>query len=169
MQTWGRQGAQKVAAHLVWGDRSEKISWRQDQFQGHTTSVSGSHTQKCSCLGFNAVWSPFDILDTVASPLTCVFCMKHKGAHAWGLASQPSAVPPAASLSPQEGFSAAHLRRWSQAAVSPAGRGLHTLPSPSVPSRDQAWEQGRSRLGLCSTVSWVGQDGICSQPGLAVP
>ena len=36
MQTWGRQGAQKVAARLVWGDRSEKISWRQDQFQGHT-------------------------------------------------------------------------------------------------------------------------------------
>ena len=35
--------------------------------------------------------------------------MKDKGAHAWGLASQPSAVPPAASLSPQEGFSAAHL------------------------------------------------------------
>ena len=55
------------------------------------------------------MWSPFDILDTVASPLTCVFCMKDKRAHAWGLASQPSAVPPAASLSPQEGFSAAHL------------------------------------------------------------
>lgn len=164
-------GVSKVhrKGQLVWFGGTEKISWRQDQFQGHTTSISGSNTQKCSCLGFNAVWPPFEILNPVGLSLICVFCMKDSGAHARGL-EPPAQCSPTCCLPVSPGGVLSSLPSAGGAREQWAWQGeACTLPSPSIPSRDQAWGQGESRLGLCSTVSWVGQDGICSQPGLAVP
>lgn len=152
---------------MVCGDRSEKISWRQNQFERHTTSISGSNTQKCSCLGFNAVWSPFEILNPVALSLICVFCMKDSGAHAQGLEPQLSAVLPAASLPPQEGFSAACLRLVELGSSKPGRkRPAHCChpPSPAETRHRGKESQGWACAPLC-----LGQDGICSQPGLAVP
>lgn len=109
----------------------------------------------------------YEILNPVALSLICVFCMKDSGAHAQGLEPQLSAVLPAASLSPREGFSAACLRLVELGSSGPGReRAAHCChpPSPAETRHGRKESQGWACAPLC-----LGQDGICSQPGLTVP
>ena len=171
MQAWGKRGAQKGAASSVWGDGSEEISRRQDQLHGHTTSVSGPHAHKCSCLGFNALWSPFEILNIVALSLKCVFC-RCSSMGQWactrGLEPQLSAAPPSsASPSPQEGLSAAHPQTLEPGGSEPCrGRPAYCHHPPSRAETRHRSKEGQGQACAPQCLG-VGQGGSCPCPALA--
>lgn len=119
------------------------------------------------------LWSPFEILNIVALSLKCVFC-RCSSVGQWactlGLGAPAQCSPTFLCFPVSTG---GVLSSPSSATGAMGQRTLpgeaHVLPSPYIPGRDQAQEQGGPRSGLCPAVSWVGQGGSCPYPALAVP